>query len=130
MKAIMINMNKSILTKLTQGFALYKGLGTFSSQNLYNHIYDHYRWFITNHVKREFCNISDNERDLIDVLDEYGIRTGEILPRKEIHELGKVHRAVHLYLLSESNELLLQRRSYNTDHYPGMLSICSGSLSK
>ncbi|MCC8416253.1 MAG: NUDIX domain-containing protein [Rickettsia endosymbiont of Gnoriste bilineata] len=40
-----------------------------------------------------------------------------------MHELGKVHRAVHLYLLSESNELLLQRRSYNTDHYPGMLSI-------
>lgn len=62
-------------------------------------------------------------QDHIDVLDEYGIRTGEILPRKEIHALGKIHRAVHLYLFDRSNHLLLQRRSLTTDHYPGMLSI-------
>ncbi|WP_339043813.1 NUDIX hydrolase [Cardinium endosymbiont of Tipula unca] len=59
----------------------------------------------------------------IDVLDDYGIRTGESMSRNKIHELGKIHRAVHLYLFDKSNHLLLQRRSYALDHYPGVLSI-------
>lgn len=59
----------------------------------------------------------------LDILDEYGIRTGEALSREEVHRLGKVHRAVHLYLFDKSNNLLLQRRSHHTDHFPGMFSI-------
>jgi isopentenyl-diphosphate delta-isomerase type 1 len=63
------------------------------------------------------------DQDKIDVLDEQGNKTGEVLSRKEIHQLGKIHRAVHLYLFDISNNLLLQRRSYKVDHYPGMWSI-------
>jgi isopentenyl-diphosphate delta-isomerase len=59
----------------------------------------------------------------IDVLDEQGNRTGEALPREEIHKLGKIHRAIHLYLFDKSNNLLLQRRSHAVDHYPDMFSI-------
>jgi isopentenyl-diphosphate Delta-isomerase len=62
-------------------------------------------------------------RGEIDVLDENGLRTGEVLPRAEIHWLEKPHRAVHLYLFDQSNRLLLQRRSLLTDHYPGAFSI-------
>lgn len=63
-------------------------------------------------------------KDRIDVLDEQGIKTGEILSRKEIHQLGKIHRAIHLYLFENaSKRLLLQRRASNLDHYPGMFSI-------
>src|SRR6476659_4669064 len=61
--------------------------------------------------------------DLIDVLDNQGIRTGEVLSRKEIHNLGKPHRAVHLYLFDMDDNILLQRRPSDVDHYPGMLSI-------
>lgn len=61
--------------------------------------------------------------DLIDVLDEQGLRTGEILSRREIHRLGKIHRAIHLYLFDASGRLLLQRRSQTVDHYPGALTI-------
>jgi isopentenyl-diphosphate Delta-isomerase len=60
---------------------------------------------------------------LIDVLTTSGLRTGEILPRAEIHRLGKPHRAVHLYLFNSNNEILLQRRSLTVDHAPGLLSI-------
>ena len=59
----------------------------------------------------------------IDVLDDHGLRTGEVLTKQEIHKLGKIHRAVHLYLLDLSNRILLQRRAQHTDHYPGKLSI-------
>jgi isopentenyldiphosphate isomerase len=61
--------------------------------------------------------------DLIDVLSSSGIRTGEILSRKEVHRLGKYHRAIHLYLFNSKNEILLQRRSPGVDNYPGFFSI-------
>jgi len=61
--------------------------------------------------------------DLIDVLSDSGLRTGEILPRLEIHRLGKHHRAVHLYIFNSKNEVLLQRRALTVDHYPGLFGI-------
>ncbi|MBP6952404.1 MAG: NUDIX domain-containing protein [Alphaproteobacteria bacterium] len=59
----------------------------------------------------------------IDVLDDFEIRPGEALSRKEIHYLGKIHRAFHLYLFDKSKNLLLQRRSHMTDYFPAMFSI-------
>lgn len=32
--------------------------------------------------------------ELIDVLDENGIKTGQILPRKEVHQKGLWHRII------------------------------------
>lgn len=60
---------------------------------------------------------------MIDVLDSAGNRTGEVLSRREVHRLGKLHRVVHLYLFDKKNNLLLQRRSARLDHYPDMFSI-------
>lgn len=59
----------------------------------------------------------------IDVLDESGLRTGEVLSRLDIHRLGKLHRVVHLYLFDTKGRLLLQRRSLTVDHFPGALTI-------
>jgi len=61
--------------------------------------------------------------NLIDVLSSSGIRTGEILSRKEVHRLGKYHRVIHLYLFNSKNEILLQKRSPMLDNYPGSFSI-------
>lgn len=61
--------------------------------------------------------------DFIDVLSETGLRTEEVLPRAEIHRLGKRHRAVRLYLFNSQNELLLQRRSMTVDHGADLFSI-------
>ena len=61
--------------------------------------------------------------NLIDVLSSSGIRTGEILSRKEVHRLGKYHRVIHLYLFNSKNEFLLQKRSLMLDNYPGFFSI-------
>lgn len=66
--------------------------------------------------------LEPQEQD-IDVLDDNGLRTKEVLPREEIHRLGKLHRAVHLYLLDLQGNILLQQRSAQVDHCPGMLSI-------
>jgi isopentenyl-diphosphate Delta-isomerase len=61
--------------------------------------------------------------DLIDVLSESGLRTGEVLPRADIHRLGKHHRAIHLYMLNDRDEILLQRRALTVDHHPGLFGI-------
>ncbi len=59
----------------------------------------------------------------IDVLNSLGLRTGEIMTRQEIHSVGKLHKAVHLYLFNSHNQLLLQKRAHDLDHYPNMYSI-------
>ena len=61
--------------------------------------------------------------EMIDVLNENGIKTGEILPRSEIHKKGLWHRAIVVAIVNEKNEILLQQRSANKDKNPGLWDI-------
>ena len=58
--------------------------------------------------------------ELLDVLDSNGIKTGEILPRKEVHKKGLWHRIIVVAIVNEKNEVLIQQRSENKDKNPGM----------
>ena len=46
--------------------------------------------------------------ELIDVLDENGIKTGEILSRDEVHKRGLWHRIIVVAIINEKNEILIQ----------------------
>ena len=61
--------------------------------------------------------------EMIDVLNENGIKTGEILPRSEIHKKGLWHRAIVVAIVNEKNEILLQQRSANKDKNPELWDI-------
>jgi isopentenyldiphosphate isomerase len=61
--------------------------------------------------------------DLLDVLSDNCLRTGEVLPRAKIHQQGKLHKAVHLYLFNNEGAILLQKRGPSVCHYPNMWSI-------
>lgn len=61
--------------------------------------------------------------EYIDVLDENGVKTGEILSRKEIHQRGLWHRAIVIAIINENNEVLLQQRSMNKDKNAGLWDI-------
>lgn len=61
--------------------------------------------------------------ELIDVLDENGIQTGEVLSRKEIHKRGLWHRAIVVAIINEKNEILLQQRSEKKEKNAGMWDI-------
>lgn len=61
--------------------------------------------------------------ELIDVLDENGVTTGEILSRKEIHKKGLWHRAIVVAIINENNEILLQQRSSNKEKNANMWDI-------
>lgn len=61
--------------------------------------------------------------ELIDILDENGIRTGEILPRDEVHRRGLWHRAIVVAIVNEKNEILIQQRSANKEKNANMWDI-------
>lgn len=62
-------------------------------------------------------------KELIDVLDENGMHTGEVLARDEIHKRGLWHRAIVVAIINENNEILLQQRSEKKEKNPGMWDI-------
>lgn len=61
--------------------------------------------------------------ELVDVLNENGLLTGEILPRSEVHKRGLWHRAIVVAIVNEKNEVLLQQRSENKEKNAGMWDI-------
>lgn len=61
--------------------------------------------------------------ELIDVLDENGIKTGEVLSRNEIHKKGLWHRAIVVAIINDKNEILLQQRSKNKEKNANMWDI-------
>ncbi len=70
------------------------------------------------------------KEELIDVLDENGIKTGEILTRKEVHKRGLWHRIIVVAIINDKNEVLIQQRSDNKDKNPGKWDISvTGHLS-
>lgn len=66
--------------------------------------------------------------ELLDIVDENGMPTGETVERSTAHEQGIRHRTAHLWLLRERNgevEVLLQKRSAIKDSHPGCYDISS-----
>jgi len=70
------------------------------------------------------------KEELLDVLDENGIKTGQVLPRKEVHKQGLWHRIIVVAIVNEKNEILIQQRSHDKDKNPDMWDISvTGHLS-
>jgi len=66
--------------------------------------------------------------ELLDVVDENGIPTGETVTREEAHRRGIRHRTSHIWVIRIHNgkaQVLLQKRSLNKDSYPGCYDISS-----
>ncbi|MDE5630339.1 MAG: NUDIX domain-containing protein [Bacilli bacterium] len=61
--------------------------------------------------------------ELIDVLDENGIKTGQVLSRDEVHKNGLWHRAIVVAIVNEKNEILVQQRALDKEKNAGMWDI-------
>lgn len=61
--------------------------------------------------------------ELIDVLDENGNKTGEILTRKQIHKKGLCHKIVVISIIDEKGNILMQQRSKNKSKNPGKWDV-------
>ena len=66
--------------------------------------------------------------EIFDVVDDHDEVIGR-RPRREVHELGLRHRAVHVLVFNAQAELFLQKRSMLKDCFPGAWdSSASGHL--
>lgn len=61
--------------------------------------------------------------ELLDVLDENGNKTGVTKTKEEIYKTGEWFRSVHIWIINDDNELLLQRRSLNKTTYPNLWAV-------
>ena len=64
--------------------------------------------------------------ELLDILDESGLPTGEVVPKSEAHRLGLWHRCFHCWICGSDpggSYLLLQRRAGTKDTRPGYLDV-------
>ncbi len=64
--------------------------------------------------------------ELLDILDESGLPTGEVVPKSEAHRLGLWHRCFHCWICGSDpggSYLLLQRRAATKDTWPGYLDV-------
>ncbi len=66
--------------------------------------------------------------EMLDIVDENGNPTGEIVEREKAHALGILHRTSHVWILRRKNgrvQILLQKRSEQKDSFPGYYDISS-----
>ena len=61
--------------------------------------------------------------EYVDVLDENGVATGEIITREEAHKTGKWHRAIIVAIINAENKLLIQKRAKTKKKRPGMWDV-------
>ena len=64
-------------------------------------------------------------KEYLDILDENGNKTGKIKLRNEVHRDGDWHKAVHIWIINNKGDILLQRRCASKDSHPNMLDISS-----
>ncbi len=66
--------------------------------------------------------------EYLDIVDENGEPTGEIVDRETAHLNGIMHRTAHLWLARKKDnkvQILLQKRSEDKDSFPGCYDISS-----
>lgn len=68
------------------------------------------------HPLREVPQRGDEVFDVVDAEDQV---TGRAT-RREVHEQGLLHRAIHVFVVNRHGELLLQKRSRFKDVHPGV----------
>jgi len=59
----------------------------------------------------------------LEVFNEQGNPTGEIVDRATIHENGLWHRVSHVWIYTDEGEVLIQKRSEKKDAHPGLWDI-------
>ena len=66
--------------------------------------------------------------EYLDIVDEYGNKTGEILDRETAHDLNKLHWEVTVYVVNKNGQLLLEKRSASKRYSPNKWAPCAGHV--
>ena len=64
--------------------------------------------------------------EFLDVMNNKNNPLGIIKSRKEIHKDGDWHKASHVWILNEKNQILCQKRSHNKEWFPDRWDMTFG----
>ena len=56
--------------------------------------------------------------ELLDIVDENGKLTGEVMEREKVHDLNLLHWEIAVFIVNKNNQVLLQKRSPNKRFNP------------
>jgi isopentenyldiphosphate isomerase len=67
--------------------------------------------------------------EYVEILDNNGNDTGRTIDKKEAHRKGYFHHTVHIWIVNDNNEVLLQKRSPRKNPHPDKWDLtCGGHL--
>ena len=66
--------------------------------------------------------------ELLDIVDEQGNFTGQVMEREKAHDLNLLHWEVGVFIVNDKNETLLQKRSPNKRFSPNKWAPCAGHV--
>ena len=66
--------------------------------------------------------------ELLDIVDEQGNFTGQVMEREKAHDLNLLHWEIAVFFVNDNKELLLQKRSPNKRFSPNKWAPCAGHV--
>ena len=66
--------------------------------------------------------------ELLDVVDEYGNLTGEVMDREKVHDLNLLHWEVAVFIINDKKQVLLQKRAATKRFNPNKWGLCAGHV--
>lgn len=67
--------------------------------------------------------------ELIDIITSQGAATGITKPRAQVHIDGDWHRTVHVWVMDNKQDVLLQKRAAAKESHPGLWDVsCAGHI--
>ncbi len=67
--------------------------------------------------------MSDVMDEVIDILNEDGTKTGKCATKEEIYQKGYWYRSVHIWIINDKHELLMQKRNPHKRTYPNLWAL-------
>lgn len=66
--------------------------------------------------------------ELIEIVDENGNFTGEVMDKDETHDKNLLHNEIAVFIINDNKQVLLQKRSANKRFEPNKWSLCAGHV--
>ena len=66
--------------------------------------------------------------ELIEIVDENGDFTGQIMDKEEAHDKNLLHNEVGIFIINDDGKVLLQKRSANKRFSPNKWGLCAGHV--
>ena len=66
--------------------------------------------------------------ELIQIVDENGNFTGEVMDKEEAHDKNLLHNEIGVFIINDNKQVLLQKRSANKRFNPNKWALCAGHV--